>query len=346
MNKISIKLLSVLAIILFVAVIPVVVFATNENLSVVSTTTADADENEKTEYIIYIKDYTDKKFKYALSNNANPEVMDLVYINSITDLGENQVAFIDAETYDKLSNQNQTIYMWAKDENENLILNGIQLDLTKSFSKEEIDSVESITKRISVEIADTEEATDATEPVREEDVDGVRETAKVGYVKITDNEDAIYYYQRVKTADSVEFATLMDLAERINNEYDALDMYEKVQLGEEFYNLYSKLVEEANWQEVENMTIGQPEQSVAGDEYVVLLRMVDGEQEIVDAQFLTAYDDYKPNVVKEQVVTQETTRLPITYDSIALIVVLAVIVIALVVVFIRMKKVSKKDEEK
>ena len=346
MNKISIKLLSVLAIILFVAVIPVVVFATNENLSVVSTTTTDADENEKTEYIIYIKDYTDKKFKYALSNNANPEVMDLVYINSITDLGENQVAFIDAETYDKLSNQNQTIYMWAKDENENLILNGIQLDLTKSFSKEEIDSVESITKRISVDIADTEEATDATDPVREEDVDGVKETAKVGYVKITDNEDATYYYQTVKTADSTEFATLMQLAEKINTEYDNLDMYEKVQLGEEFYNVYAKLVEEANWQEVENMTINQPEQSVAGDEYVVLLKKVDGTQEIIDAQFLTAYDDYKPNVVKEQVVTQETTRLPITYDSIALIVVLAVIVIALVVVFIRMKKVSKKDEEK
>lgn len=346
MNKFSTKLLSVLAIILFIAVIPVVVFATNENLSVVSITTTDAVQNEKTEYMIYIKDYTDKKFKYALSNSANPEVMDLNYINSITDLGENQVAFINAETYDKLLNQNETIYMWAKDENENLILNGIQLDLTQSFSKEEIDSVESITKRIAVEIADSAEATDATDPVREEDIDGVKETAKVGYVKITDNEDATYYYQTVKTADSTEFATLMQLAEKINTEYDNLDMYEKVQLGEEFYNVYAKLVEEANWQEVENMTINQPEQSVAGDEYVVLLKKVDGTQEIIDAQFLTAYDDYKPNVVKEQVVTQETTRLPITYDSIALIVVLAVIVIALVVVFIRMKKVSKKDEEK
>ena len=129
MNKLSIKLLSVLAIILFVALIPIAVFATNDNLSVVSTTITDAEGNTKTEYIIYIKDYTDKKFKYALSNNANPEVMDLVYINSITDLGENQVAFIDADTYEKLSNQ--AIYMWAKDENENLILKGIQLDLTK-----------------------------------------------------------------------------------------------------------------------------------------------------------------------------------------------------------------------
>lgn len=346
MNKISIKLLSVLAIILFIAVIPVVVFATNENLSVVSTSTTDTEGNTKTEYIIYIKDYTDKNFKYALSNSASPEKMDLNYINSIADLGENQVAFIDADTYDKLFNQNQTVYIWAKDENENLILDGIQLDLTKSFSKEEIDSVESITKRISVEIANEKDATDATEPVREEDVDGVKETAKVGYVKITDNKDATYYYQRVKTVDSTEYATLMDLAEKINNEYNALDMYAKVQLGEEFYNLYSKLVEEANWQEVENMTINQPEDSKKDDKYVVLLKKVDGEQEVIDAQFLTADETEQENRVTEQIVTQETTRLPITYDSIALIVVLVVIVIALVVIFIRMKKISKKNEEK
>ena len=344
MNKLSIKLLSVLAIILFVALIPIAVFATNDNLSVVSTTITDAEGNTKTEYIIYIKDYTDKKFKYALSNNANTEVMDLVYINSITDLGENQVAFIDADTYEKLSNQ--AIYMWAKDENENLILKGIQLDLTKSISKEKIDSVESITKRISVEIADTEEAAEKTEPIREEDVNGVKEIAKVGYIKITDSKDATYYYQRVKTSDSTEFDTLMKLAEQINNEYNNLDMYQKVQTAEEFYNLYSKLVQEAKWQEVENMTINQPEQSTKDDKYVVLLKKVDGEQEVVDVQFLTAYEDYKPNVVIEEKVTQETTRLPITYDSIALIIILAIIVIALIIVFVRMKKVSKKNAEK
>ena len=44
--------------------------------------------------------------------------------------------------------------------------------------------------------------------------------------------------------------------------------------------------------------------------------------------------------------TQETTKLPITYDSIALIVILAVVVVALIIVFIRMKKINKKDEEK
>ena len=138
----------------------------------------------------------------------------------------------------------------------------------------------------------------------------------------------------------------MELAEKINGEYDGMDMYEKVQVNQEFYNLYSKLVDEAKWQEVENMEVKQPEASVAGDKYIVLLKKVVKDEEItVDAQFLTAYDDYKPNAVKEQIVTQETTRLPITYDSIALIVILAIVVIALVVVFIRMKKLNKKDEE-
>ena len=346
MNKISIKLLSVLAIILFIAVIPVVVFATNENLSVVSTSTTDTEGNTKTEYIIYIKDDTDKNFKYALSNSASPEEMDLSYINSIADLGENQVAFIDADTYDKLFNQNQTVYIWAKDENENLILDGIQLDLTKSFSKEEIDSVESITKTISVKIADSQEETEQTDPIREEDVDGVKETAKVGYIQIIDDNNAEYYYERVRVADSTDYATLMELAEKINAEYDELDMYQKVQLAEEFYSLYSNLIQNAKWTEVQDMIIEQPEESVKGEQYVVLLKKVANDEVITDVQFLTADETEEPNVVREQIITQETAKLPITYDSIALIIVFAVIVVALIIIFIRIKKVSKKDEEK
>ena len=171
MNKISAKLLSVLAIILFIAVMPIVVLATNENVSVVSTENSVGAQ----EYIIYINNYTDKNFKYAFSNNANPGIMDLVYVNSTTDLGENQVAFLDAETYEKLSDSNKTIYMWAKDENENLILDGIQLDFQNSITKENMKKIESLTNLIKVEIADSQEDTDATDPVREEDVNGILE---------------------------------------------------------------------------------------------------------------------------------------------------------------------------
>lgn len=340
MNQISFKLLGVLAIFLFIAIIPIAVLATNENVSVVNS----AEEN----YIIYVKGYTDKNFKYAFSNNANadPRGMDLSYINSISDLRGNQAAFIDAKTYEKLFKENQPIFMWAKDEEENLILEGVQLDFMNSLTKENIDTVEKTTKRIAVEIAETKAATDSTNPIREEDVEGVKETAKVGYVKITDSKDATYYYQRIKTTDSAEIAKLMELSEKINEEYDGMDMYEKVQINEEFYKLYSKLVNEAEWQEVTDKKIRQPETSVAGDKYIVFLKKVDSNQETtVDAQFLTAYDDYQPNVEKEQKITQETTKLPITYDSIALIVILAIVVIALAVVFIRMKKLNKNEEK-
>jgi len=337
MNKISIKLLSVLAIILFIAIMPIVVFATGSDISVVSTENTVGEQ----EYIIYVKNCTDKTFKYALSNNANPEVMDIVYINSITDLGENQVAYVDATTYNKLSGS--TIYMWAKDENENLILDGIEIDLKKSLTKENINSVETITKRIDVEIA--QKVTDTT-TIRNEKIKRKEETAKVGYVKITDDQEAKYYYQRVKISESEDYEKLKELAKKIKNEYNEMDMYEKVQIGAEFNSLYSKLIEKADWKQVENMVVEQPETSVVGDEYIVLLKQIKGEEEITDAQFLTSFDDYKPNVVKEQKITHETAKLPITYDSIALIIVLAIVVVAMAVVYIRMKKVSKKDEEK
>ena len=298
--------------------------------------------------MIYIKDYTDKNFKYAFTNNANPNKMELSYINSISDLGGNQGAFLNAETYEKL--KNQPIYMWAKDEKENLILDGVQIEFENSLTKENINIIENTTKRIEVEISTSKENTESTEPVRNEDIDGVKEISKAGYVKITDNKDAKYYYQRVKATDSAEYMELIELAEKLNKEYDGMDMYQKVQENEQFYSLYSKLINEANWQEVENMEVKQPESTEqsngVGDKYIVFLKKVAKDGETTDAQFLQEYYDYEPNAVKEQIKTQETTRLPITYDSIALIVILAVVVVALIIVFIRMKKINKKDEEK
>lgn len=341
MNRISAKLLSVLAIFVFIAVIPIATFATNEDVSLVSTINSES----KQEYIIYIKDYSNQKFKYAFTTNANPEEMDLSYINSISDLGENQAAFLNAATYEKLYQESSTIFMWVKDEEGNLILKGTQLDLIKSVTEESIQNVETLTKRIEVEIADSQ---DDTTTIRNENIDGVDEIANVGYVKILDDDkDATYYYERTKLPSTDNYNQLMTLVEQIKDEYDEMDMYEKVQIGTQFNELYSKVTSEAKWQEVEDMTIEQPEESVAGDKYIVLLKKVDKQgATTMDIQFLTAFDSYKPNVVKEEIVTQETTKLPITYDSIALFVVLGIIVLLVVSVCIRMKKLIEQDEEK
>ena len=327
--------------ILFI-MLPIQAKATNEKLAIISTTTIDAQGNKKEEYIIYIKDYIDKNFKYAFSNAESTE---LIYINSIIDTEGNQVAFLDSETYENLANQEQQIYLWAKDENGNPILEGIELDLNNVLTKEETATVELITKRIQTEIADTKEKVDATEPARQEKINEVDEIAKVGYVKITDSESATYYYQMVKASDSAELSTLKEYAERLNTEYRELNIYNKIQFCTEFYDLYSKLTEQAKWQEVNNMIINQPEESKEGEEYILFIKKVEGETETIDAQFLTASEDYKENVITEQIVTQETAKLPITFDSIVLFVLLGIVVIALIVIFIRIKILSKKNEK-
>lgn len=336
MNRKIIRVMNII-IFLLILVIPASVYATDEKLSTVLI--------NGEEYVIYIENYTDREFKYALSNNADTEEIDLIYNKSIEDMGGNQIAYIDARTYKNLVEENEPIYIWVKDEEENLIIEAEEIDFQNSISREEIETVETTTKRILVEIGDTKEKVEATEPIREEEINGVKEISKVGYIKITDNEEASYYYELVNIKNLEEYKELKEMAEEINEKYDELDMYKKIEMSEKFYNLYSKLVEEAKWQEVENMTIVQPEESVEGDEYIALIRKVEEGKETVDVQFLTAYDDYEEEIIKEEIVTEETTKLPITYDSIALIVILGIIVIALVVVFIKIKRVSKKNNE-
>lgn len=349
MNRISVKLLSVLAIFLFIAIAPIVVFAANEDISIVSTIT----DNSNQEYTIYIKGISTQNFKYAFTNieNADPNGIDLSFINSNPDLGGNQAALLDAATYEKLSKDSSKIYMWAKVKNEegqeSLILENIQLNLNEALTEEKLEQIETLTTRIDVEIADSEADTTT---VRNENIDGVDEVANVGYVKILDDEKATYYYERTKLPSSEEYNKLKTLAEQAQSEYNEMDMYEKVQFATEFSEVYKTVVENANWQEVEDMIIRQDEESVKGDQYIVLLKKVEKvartETTTVDVQFLTADDNYKPNVVIEEVITQETTKLPITYDSIALFVALGIIVLLVIVVFIRMKKLSNKNEEK
>lgn len=347
MNRISAKLMCVMAIFLFIAVIPIVAFATNEDISIVESIN---EESEK-EYTIYLKEMSAQKFKYAFTNiqNANPNGMDLSYINSISDLRGNQVAFLDATTYEKLSKNNQTIYMWAKvkeeEGNEKLVLENVQLDLSEALKEENLNQVENLTQTIKVEIADSQEDTTT---IKNENVDGINETTNVGYVKISDNEkNAKYYYEMVKLPSSEEYNKLKKLTDQLNAEYNEKDMYEKIQIATEFSELFETVTSQANWKEVTDMTIKQDENSKAGDQYIVLLKKVsENGEETLDVQILTAEETETEEKETIQVETQETTKLPITYDSIALFVILGIIVVLAVIVFIRMKKVSKKNETK
>ena len=67
-----------------------------------------------------------------------------------------------------------------------------------------------------------------------------------------------------------------------------------------------------------------------------------------DAKFMKTYnsenEEMAPASTKE-VKTQETSKLPITGDSVALFVLLAVLVVIAIVVFIRIKKLNKKADK-
>ena len=171
-----------------------------------------------------------------------------------------------------------------------------------------------ITKRIKV---------DMTKKNKEEkEIDGVKTTITTGKVEITDNENSVYKYQLIKVTDSnKDFETL------IENMNKATNMFEKLKAYKHFYNRYYELVpspRDLAWQEVKNMTIPQPETSENGDKYILWL-MQDGD--IIDLQILTCTRAEDGGEEIETVIVKETSKLPFTYDSMILFMVLGVLIV-------------------
>lgn len=325
MSKIKQKLAEIIVIATVLIMIPLIALATNEKIQIVLT-----GENE---YIIYVEGMEKTEYKYAISNNKEATGADLQYINSEKDDLENSVILIDAEKYETLKDSN--VYLWVK-EGEKQIISAEEVDFSKAFDKNKMAEAENTTKRIETKIvSDLEEENRIDE-------NGVHITVSVGGIKITDDEESKYYYQMMPYEG--EYKTLMDTAEKINSEYNGMTMYEKIKIANEFYSLYEKLVNNANWAEVENMTIKQPQEANDGSKYVVFIqKKVDGEKAIIDAQFLTCKAKQTPKYEKEQIITQETAKLPITGESLILFVIFAVVIIALIVVFVRIKKLKNQN---
>ena len=137
----------------------------------------------------------------------------------------------------------------------------------------------------------------------------------------------------------------MTLAEKLKNEYNDANMYEKIKMSTEFYQRYQTLISKANWQSVENMQIKQPKTATENSKYIVFIKKVKNNVETYDVQFLTSKEEQNPTYEREKKVVQETTKLPITGDSIVLLVASVVVISAMIFVFIRMKKLKNKNRE-
>lgn len=323
--KLTILLIAMLVITMLVPFSSVA--AANEGVQLIQTTDGNI--------VVYVDGLEKEAFDYALSDNGSATEMDLNYINSVQDDEGNQVALIAPEDLAEY------LYIRKNDNNDTVTTVQLDVDVDNMFTQEKMALVENTTKRISTEVL-----TDLEE--RNETVDGVTYVEKVGGLKITDDQNATYSYQMFDLADE-RYSELQNLANELNSDYESKTMYSRIEFANRFYNLYTELMGEVDWQPVENMEIKQPIDAEEGEQYIVMLRKVSEDATTYDAKFMTsfegeAFETIQPGYTYTQA-TQETSKLPITGDSIVLFVVLAALVIIAIVVFIRMKKLNKKADK-
>lgn len=332
--KKSIKITLMLILLIAVMVIPTLISASTESKIL----------KKSDKYLIYNENAMNEEFTFAFgTENQNKE--SLIFFPSAKDSNEEgakNVAYIDDTTKGYL-NENSEAFLFVRNKEGKYIIEAEKINLKNSIDNE---VVEGTTKRIKVDTSKTETTTKT--------IDGVKNEVTKGKVVITDDAKAKYSYILVKlpTTGENDYSKLMNLAEKISNkeEVEKLDLMQKLELMESFYTLYTEKepkVNDNSWLPVENLEIMQPEDSKNGEQYIVFIKSVNGEETKIDAQFLTSYDQYSPLYEKETVTIKETSKLPVTFDSTTtLIIIFAIIIVAIIIVLVIRKKASKKEENK
>ncbi len=295
-------------------------------------------------YLIYNENAMNEEFTFALGteNQAKDSLIFYPSAKDSNEEGAKNVAYIDDTTSSYL-NENSEAFLFIRNKAGEYIVESEKISLKNAVDKEK---VESITKLIKVDLTQNE--------VKTETINNVVTEVTKGKVVITDSNENKYSYILIKLPTDTEndYTKLMNLAEKISNktEIEKLSFMEKLELMSEFNTLYTKLApktEDNAWLEVQNSEILQPQDSKSGEKYIVFIKSVKDDETIIDAQFMTCYDEYSPLYEKETITIKETSKLPVTYDTtITLIIVLVVIVVAIIVLLIIRKKVSKKDANK
>ena len=280
MKKIR-KISIVIAMIIIAILMPITIFAANEDIQIVKT--------EK-DFLIYIKGLQEKEFDFAISNKENATELELDYINAIEDEEKNKVAFVTLEKYNNELKLNEKNYLYVKIAEE---VKCKELNFEDAFDKTKMEEVERTTYRIKTKVI-----TDIIE--QDEEVNGVKIKTTVGGLEITDLKEAEYFYSYTKLPVN-KYSELMGLVEKINKEYNEMDMYSRIDTAKQFYNLYTELAKEQKWIKVENLTIMQPNEAQDGEQYVVYIKKVDkDESETIDVKLMTSYRKMKKRKYQQE----------------------------------------------
>ena len=279
-------------------------------------------------YIIYVEDTINTEFLFCFGENLE-EIEQLTFSASGLDSNESNVAYMDKSLAQSLEDGKTNI--WVKVEDE---VNNYEIDLKKAVTSEEILFVNSTTKRIEVNAQGTEKT--------KQEVDGVKISHSQGKIVVTEKgEDFSYYIEKVENE---ETTNIVELANQIMNSSE-MSNYERVKIVRQFKDTYTNRLEKIqNWEKLsENKEILQPQESKKGDIYLVWIK--NNENKENDLQILIC-DDHQDIEVEEEkkVIVYETTKLPVTYDSIiTLIIILGVTVVAIISLIVAKKKMKQKE---
>lgn len=327
MIKTKLKVVLTIAILaLAVLIIPGICYAeegTNDGVVIVKTSTD--------RYLIYIKDYLDVDFKFALSTDGTetPSIFTNFAVDTVD--AQNHIAFSETGTEE---------YLWVKVGDE-IKISGRKIDLTDNITMAELEGIENISKTIEIEIG-------VSEPVEtmmkdEATGDEYKKTVKVGTVKIiTPISNGRYQLvKRLSNEKTNQFFALAELIEKNN----FTDKYAVIKTAKEFTDLKAELrASLSDWKDVVDATVKQPEDAEDGEQYILWLKEDKSTVNIAmeDVHFLTSVKEESIEKITEDV----TTLLPKTYDDNTILFAFIAVVIAIVAVAIRISFLKKKEMSK
>ena len=182
MIKTKLKVVLTIAILaLAVLIIPGICYAeegTNDGVVIVKTSTD--------RYLIYIKDYLDVDFKFALSTDGTetPSIFTNFAVDTVD--AQNHIAFSETGTEE---------YLWVKVGDE-IKISGRKIDLTDNITMAELEGIENIPKP-NGELQDEEDEGEPIEDEEENSLENSENNTETNTLDISDSSASTYQEESV-----------------------------------------------------------------------------------------------------------------------------------------------------
>ena len=296
------------------------------------------------EYIIYLKNYQNEEFEFAFSDKSNEDEANLEFISSEKDSSKKSVnvAYISEPAYNKFFNDDMKSYIYVKNSAGEIVISGDVVDLNEMITPEILNHVSSTTKRIETKV-DSETLVNKTEPISDTQL-SLNTIRVADYIEIVPEDGATYQYYLVKVEEGTMENELFDIVEK---KTDSNDMYDSLTTAYDFYDALKSVQQSSKvaWTDVKDNKIQEPIDSETGDKYIVLIKEENGEEITLDAKFMVCaeHDEVKYKDDKDRTI-KTIVKLPVTGETLALIIAFAVVIVAIVVTLFLRKKSNKESK--